>query len=1269
MNIRPAHDSDFVSRHLKEASESSNFFSATLHGGCALAGSAVDIGRYVIRSPFYVCGNLNNGEFAQAGIDLKEDVIAAIQSLFFTLIGVFLVAAGFFIHEKIYGGVFSSEKSESNHSCHEIKDLKDELAVTKKDLEEKEKEFNDSKRELEYKEKADEILNKINQLKKVKLNLEKKLLKANKEKAKIEGKSKMTVERRGEISNQIDTILAKISELKNFSQLQQFASDDFQFLKDQFKINNNNNNINEIPESKLPIEINNYLAVKAFLNLAQDAVEKLKSVEIDDAKSVIFLGKDKNETLNDFVAKGKALFEQIDEKSQNLIENDAMEEIVFEEGSESTDPSYQELKNQVISALSRLSVIEKGLNSLNPCFSSFVLANNNNQEDEIATFGKDEKKHSFDVLHLLLSQIYSYLDGDKESQEFDLVYYIESKPINIKGTLNGEKSHDTKVLEDILYFIEIEIRNSFSPEWRTGSEECARFHAKKINEVVKQFESIISDVTHGRPDIAIKGSQPKALSEYYLILSAVYDSSSRPDLIESELTQIQKTDKESLPSSPRLSFPGATQLTSIYTKWFVDQNHPSKVMKYFYAMKELSRLIQPDNPSSLIKEFLNSDDSFIKATGELLSLLSNIGGEDIGDIRAHYQKFVDLLLTLTGSKEYQEARWENNPVELEYKAARIVEKIALFRLTQINLNQFCKNLIHHIYPDFKNLDKKNYHRSIQDLINHMDHGMKEMGKEKGALLLQKFVGEEGLNNLTASQNVANHLAKEVWKDSDGQELSLDLVRHAAVTTGSSWWSYFTKKGIEIFNTATFGTYQLSPRGDRTVTSDYRAALNHHCMVKNEGVLLVSMGKRLCSKEREFVEAEMNLQDEDNYKNKYFAYVQTKEGPLFEFDEKSKETWGSLEHQLQIEFYEDSSEKRNCELPHFITQDADQFEHYKKEFKELIHFVATKLMGIEDKESWIPTQEKKQAFVELFYNLHRLHMRFYLMKHVTIANMKGYLSNYANDPDAKIGVIEDLKEELENGDISVLKVKQEIETLVAKGGISDLMYQDLKKLPLLITQQVNPCKDNMDRGGAANLVQLLNMQYFLNKTTSEDLQKATYTVMAVPALVKKVSILKNRIIGAMGASDILMNLEEVELEDYKKFFCGFEPSDLIIDEIEGQELNPLPKDAVSIDQFKAIIRYIQSHPKYHEANHSLIHDSIELAKEALLKEVEEFVVPSSASSPLIGTTVTETNDSDNNAHEPIYIIASQGDEIAKIKGKITPLSAGFQTSWEVSSVVY
>lgn len=136
-------------------------------------------------------------------------------------------------------------------------------------------------------------------------------------------------------------------------------------------------------------------------------------------------------------------------------------------------------------------------------------------------------------------------------------------------------------------------------------------------------------------------------------------------------------------------------------------------------------------------------------------------------------------------------------------------------------------------------------------------------------------------------------------------------------------------------------------------------------------------------------------------------------------------------------------------------------------------------------------------------------------------------------------------------------------------------EDIKfRLGHPITTEVNPCKDNFDRGGGQNIVcdRARQHKVYGEKIPAEDMEATMVSVQAPPIMGKGLSAIPKRINPALAVSERLANLPEEKLRRFQEYrFNGWELMSSGIEKREGQQAFLLPKDTKTQREYIDAVR--------------------------------------------------------------------------------------------------
>ena len=157
----------------------------------------------------------------------------------------------------------------------------------------------------------------------------------------------------------------------------------------------------------------------------------------------------------------------------------------------------------------------------------------------------------------------------------------------------------------------------------------------------------------------------------------------------------------------------------------------------------------------------------------------------------------------------------------------------------------------------------------------------------------------------------------------------------------------------------------------------------------------------------------------------------------------------------------------------------------------------------------------------------------------------------------------------------------------------------------ITTEVNPCKDNFDRGGGQNVVSDRMRQHQLHgrNVPAKALKTTMDSIQAPPIMGKGLPVIPKRINPALAVSHRLATLSPDKMAKLQKVrFNGWALEDFDLPKIQGQHAVPLVQDARTAHEAQL---FIQSIPGMHTLiKNTMVEENSKFypSKEALFKQL-------------------------------------------------------------------
>lgn len=171
-------------------------------------------------------------------------------------------------------------------------------------------------------------------------------------------------------------------------------------------------------------------------------------------------------------------------------------------------------------------------------------------------------------------------------------------------------------------------------------------------------------------------------------------------------------------------------------------------------------------------------------------------------------------------------------------------------------------------------------------------------------------------------------------------------------------------------------------------------------------------------------------------------------------------------------------------------------------------------------------------------------------------------------------------------------------------------EDIKfRFDLPVTTEVNPCKDNFDRGGGQNITMDRARQHKIHGSDvpEESLESTLASVQAPPIMGKGLPAIDKRINPSLAVSHRLANLPREKMEAFQKLrFQGWQLTDYTVQKREGQHAVPLPQDARTPQE---LVECIHAIPGRHTiSKDSMVQENGKRypSKEAVLKQLDSIL---------------------------------------------------------------
>lgn len=388
-------------------------------------------------------------------------------------------------------------------------------------------------------------------------------------------------------------------------------------------------------------------------------------------------------------------------------------------------------------------------------------------------------------------------------------------------------------------------------------------------------------------------------------------------------------------------------------QFFVDPNHPSKVMKYRHWMNQLAE--QYTHLDADIATYQSQQDPLSRAYVALLLIIRNPVGEGYQDARGQYQLFVRKLDELIASREYVDGPIKDH-----------VQHLCLIRWAGISMTRYFGEILQ--LTREANSERREEPADFMQRVLHANQEVRaaptHMKKQQTALYWQQLTATLGVKYLTGDENTPNLRGIQTWRGSSGDH-RIFSVRHGCPTTAGSAAYAVTGMGLRVVSAG----YLHCATGE-AVAHNY-SEMVRGLSQQNKSVFFTCLQRNT----RDLVENEESrvqaLLAEQQKHDNFFVLVQAMEGPFF--DRKNRFTGMTRFADVAGELCQEFRRGRMCILPKLIQERAmdDYCNNVMPGLFQAVHqiFFAGRT-DIASKEEW-------QSFILLCYLFQRWDLQFRL----------------------------------------------------------------------------------------------------------------------------------------------------------------------------------------------------------------------------------------------------------------------------------------------------